>query len=354
MKNKKFTPTLACIGLSYAVFTFLVFAIAFVKTSQRADADESNPVTKTLLAGVEARENSVRSASGYFVKEFYSNKDASLDAALEEIKADAIVKHPNYVSHLFWAVEENKAREDEKVTSSKRLNYQLAADNGEKIQTWGFGDPTATELGQDRKEDIGVGQQISYALQIATAQGSLSRQFKAATPQFKGKELVAGVETYKISSILPEDTLETWWVAPQLNSLVMKHEVRSTPKPTQQQIVAWRTVDIVDETLKVGEGLWVPKTIRIVSYVTINPEKPVEVWKTLYRFSVLALNVNKPIPAETFELPLPLGTRVGGKGRESYYVGGDISSFEERVQKEQPDAKALLDLPIEAAGEKTP
>ena len=88
-----------------------------------------------------------------------------------------------------------------------------------------------------------------------------------------------------------------------------------------------------------------PEITRNIGYVTIAGQNA-ETWKAMFRFTTLSFKIKDNAEKTSYSLPLPLGTRVGGEGRETYIVGGDISSFQQKIEKRTPEQEALEDMPL--------
>ena len=363
MKTKHFWLALVAVttlGLPFGAQILGIASNAFFTTAQAQNTQDTtsqqeSSVLRTIIAGLEARESAVTTASGYFAKEVYNNSAPEVVGAFEDKDMREVLQQPPALTHLFWVADGLKVREDQKSVNSKQFgSYELKAFDGERVQAWGWGEPTATEVDGER---IGVGGTATW-LQLLLGKDAkpLSQQLKERQLRYLGQEKVLGEDTYKIEAAPKAGgrDIDVWWIAPAKSSLVMKHERRPKEPLDNGPIRSYRVVDVVDKVSRVGENLWIPPAVRRVSFLTLRSNPNQEIWQTMFRFSVLSLKVNEPISPGTFELPLPLGTRVGGKGRETYIVGGDIDAFEERVKAGQPDAKALSDAPLDTPENKTP
>lgn len=317
----------------------------------------SDPVMRTLIAGLKKRETSFVSATGYLVKENYTNSNTEVQQAPDEQVVQNSLKKAATASHMFFAAEAIKMREDEKSIVSPSAYYTLGAYDGEKLRLWNYGSGRATDYVEEDSTSK-IAQSVAV-LQLALGEGSdkytLSAELSKRRAKYISKEFLSGIETYKVEAD-PEpgsNSKDIWWIAPERDFIVLKHEFRSVGPAVGERIAAWRHVETVDNMRKLG-GLWLPSETRHIIYLTLKSNPSSEVWASLDRVTLLSATVNAPIPSEIFDLPLPLGTRVGGKGRDIYIVGGDVSEFEERVQKGKPDAKELLDVPLNSPGEKAP
>ena len=161
---------------------------------------------------------------------------------------------------------------------------------------------------------------------------------------FSGKELLNGLETYKISTVTPtaDNSGENWWIAPSKGGLVIKHEV-ITPASVSQ-VEKYRYVTVVDSVAEVNK-IWVPLSVRSLVYVTLKDNPTSELWTSLFQTQVTSIRVNEEVPKETFFLPLPLGTKVAKDGQLAYVVGGDTAEFEAQVSK-SPSAAMVEDDPL--------
>lgn len=345
-KSKPPTPSKNVVYTFIAIFFGAMFTCALkTTTAQEADA---KPIIATLIAGLKNRENSLSSARGYAVKEYWPNPDVAVQKQLPDVIASALAQGPS-LSHIYFVLNGPKIRQDEKITRLEKdghisiLSYVLESRNEQRVQRWQLGAEVATEL-----SDLQLNSESQNALQFPKIEldKRLSIQLSSPSTRFVGREKVGDVETYVVER--PSDSkkwIDKWWIAPQLSSLIMKHERRAAEIMPEEPEIFWRSVTIVDGVLKVGENLWVPEVIRSVGYTTFKGETK-ESWKALFRWRVLSVKVGERTSDQDFELPLPLGTRVGGEGRETYIVGGDTSRFEAQMQNGKPGEKALSDQPV--------
>lgn len=288
------------------------------------------------------------------------------------------LQKPPLLSVYFWAVDKEKAREDNKIMTSQEqrlrienggpmpnnllapqvlLPYVMNATNGSRVQQWRVGFPNA-------KEWASVGQQgqfftaLSIPSQLTVGPGAelwpLSKLLERHNARFIRKEMVGGVETYKLESPVTteKDFLETWWIAPSRSYLFLKRETRSTPG-VASRYSSKRDVTIVDKLVKVGDSLWIPAVTRSVSYATSKDSKQ-EAWSTMERYSLQAFKVNQPVPSRLFDLPLPPGTSVSAdEDQGTHTVPGDLETFEIELAKakkrgEQPDLESIDLTPFKA------
>lgn len=333
---------------------FLTCAHLISYKMANAQAPES-PILATLVKGIESRENSIETAVAYVAKEVYNNQDTRIIASLDDEDLIDALKQPPQLSHIYWAATKGQDRGDEKAIVPKGI-YYLSANDGEKTQAWVFGAPSATEA--DSTSELLKALNLNSFFQTALGSGSrtLGQQLSKSHLKFLGKERVRDVETFKVESQPQpgERDIYTWWIAPERSYLVLKQERRKAFPTPEEPIITYRTVDSVDEMIQAPDLTWLPSVVRHIHYLTLASNPNQEIWQTMFRISVISLKTNEPISPDTFNLPLPLGTRVGGKGRESYYVGGDISDFEARIQKGPPNDNTLSDVPFDTNRGETP
>jgi hypothetical protein len=281
------------------------------------------------------------------------------------------------IYQVFWAANGMKVREDQVIIPPDPLKissssfYTLNSFNGEKSQTWEYGSPVASVSANGPEVYFG---ESSTVLQLSIGQDAtyLSENLKSYHPYFIGKEDISGIETYKIEAqpTINDNEVKTWWIAPKLSFLVLKHERKILHEIGGKSTVIARHVLIVDEVSEIDK-IWVPTSSRYIIY--ISPQGQNERWKTLFKSKVMTLKINKEVPAQIFDLPLPPGTRIG-EGEftgESYTIAGSKEEFENKLKNEKlsgkqpdleseilsslrpllslrgPNKKALLDLPTD-------
>ena len=309
----------------------------------------NDPVIRTLIASLQNRENSIRSATGYLFTSTFLNKSSEvMNLAKRDEIALKIQKQENSLSQLYFAADGQKAREDQRqLVPTLNSSYELIAYDGERLQRWRYGSSGSVE----KVGGIAEGEEPSQAvsiLQLPIGKDAQKYFLSQTLPEnnlvFSGKELLNGVETYKVSSANPGagNNNESWWIAPSKGSLVIKHEV-ITPASINE-VASYRYVTVVDALSEVNK-VWVPMSVRSIVYATLKGTPNTEVWTLLTQTQIGSIQVNEDVPKGTFSLPLPLGTKVAKDGQLAYIIGGDTSEFEAQLGK-GPSTVMIEDNPM--------
>ena len=104
-------------------------------------AKTENPVIRILIASLQNRENSVQSATGYLLTSTFLNKSNEvMNLAKGDAVALKIQKQSNSLSQLYFAVDGQKSREDQRqLLPTLNSFYELVAYDGERLQRWRYG-----------------------------------------------------------------------------------------------------------------------------------------------------------------------------------------------------------------------
>ena len=324
---------------------------SFAQQNESAVTTE-HTVFRTLMAGLEAHETSVATASTYLVNVRYLHNSPELQQAYDtyavrdkNIKVWAkMLEKPPKLTLEFWAANDTKVRRDEKPLVSEGGDYTLAAYNGEQLQVLFFGN----NIVQTGDLDSWPIDSPARMLQLSPNANlpRLSAVIKSLHARFVNKEVIGGLETYKVESLpSASGTIEAWWIVPSRGYVVVRHESKSKDLRGNGPITSWRLVEVVDKLVNPEENLWIPAVKRSIKYVNAETKG---IWESVVRISLLSVRVNKPLPAQLLTLPLPPGSKVGRPDIEggTYVIEGDKAQFEATLRQakahgEQPDLETI-------------
>ncbi len=310
--------------------------------------DTKDPIVLTLISGMRKRESQIKSVRAEILKQSYFNRK---NESISELPKDsqAAFEQPNSLTQFSLAADEQRMREDERrVVPENPYRYDIKSFDGSKLQDWSYGQSVAYESQADNVMQGRFGA-LNEPLQISLGAGmnnySLIKQLEKHNPKFVGKQMIAGVETYKLESQKGSQLgfIGTWWIAPSKSYLILRFEGRALGTVAAAP-PEWRHIRIVDNTTE-KDGIWFPTISRSIAYAT-SKQSQKEEWLSLDRYFVSDLKVNEFIADQVFQLSLPMGTKVFGEQDQKYFVGGDTSEFEAQVRKTQPDDKYLSDVPF--------
>ena len=296
---------------------------------------------------MEDRECKLTRCLAYLVWETYNNPDQRVANVYTKPGAEFIknkLRQPPGLSLFFLAVDGDKIRQDVKgivpVVPQKSRAY-----DGEQLQIYNGVTTVAITTQGDATKKLPVG--ILLQLQFGSAlkkKSGVSSKLASMSAYVVGKENVSGIDTYKVQADYKIDEEEgviyTWWIAPERSYLVIKSEIKAAHEEPQSSLVSYRKVDVVD-TIQKEAGIWIPMETRTLMYVT--PRDGKELCESVYKWSVLSIQLNSKVSPELFKVALPPETKIAvDEGLSVSTVEGNLETFtselkDARKAGQQPD-----------------
>lgn len=330
-------------GIAWITFALSSLAVATI-AQQGTDGD---------IANLKARKTSVKSAEAYSVEMSVFNRAPELQAAITEEIHKKFLNMPSTLSQSHWAADGTKFRAERRVLLPENFNPTardvMTTYDGVKSQFWSVGSPTVTQR-ITKPADAPSATNLSHWLQLSTQPDlqvpTLDSFFESKAELVKNEKL-GTIETRRYEAPVTDDVLETWHIAPNFGSLVVRHERRKATPAADNSTVSWRHLTIVDKAEKIDD-VWIPTQSRFIIFVTLRNGK--EYWENWTRVEITEARFNKPLNASPFELNLPLQTQVSTEGKDSYIIGGEIrkflSPFASRLEQKDLSPSDLADVPL--------
>ncbi len=343
MKIKKIGFKWIFLGITVAAAVYPAASMK-IDSAIEPDAKQSIIINKEdefLFSGLSAREEKFTTFSAYWMSEQYSNENSKIISIIEKTPTSdlpdedkrlsvATQKAPPRLIEHFIGLDGEMGRYEEISTlgwDGSPPKFVVIYD-GELFYRWNIGSPVASTY-QD-ESPLGQTGAVQFQVSLGPNPYRLSDELKSKRAHVIGRENIGGFDTLKVRAD-NGGSVETWWIAPNLDSLILRYEI--TPSKTRQQVAlsAWRYIVITDVASKIN-GVVVPIETRHLKVLTLkNADGQYEnVWQSAGKVTANNVKVNQPIPSKLFELMLPPKTTLM---RKPEFGGDKIFDEDEDVYK---------------------
>jgi len=316
----RLAPRLAAIAAVVTTIAVVAILVGWGRLAVGAEATPPGDVAlQPVLAGLQARDAAITSASADYTFETEENQDPAVLAYRDPDMGPSAARR---VIEGHWAFDRRSFYEDHRLVYpevAEELSFN--AFDGQQGRAY----DAAAKWGEETPADW-----MSNSLTALSQVGAwlhLAHNFKLDEPT-QGKLLLDakatvvndaadlnGVKCFLLEAKDGKRT-ECWWVSPDRGWLVLKHE-RSVGA-YNDEIVARKATWTIQECAEV-DGVWMPTVLTGLSEHTWADGRTL--WRIKQKLTLTYQDVNKPVPATTFQPTFPTGTRV--LGSSGIHVAGE-------------------------------
>jgi hypothetical protein len=313
-----FAPQLTRRALLALALLLLALSSGVGHRAGRAEEAAAGSALGLVLDGLRSREAAITSVSLRYTWEKQENDDPAVLAYRDP-------DEPPLVPRRLWtgsfAFDRARFYQDRRLVEPTGQNqWQFSAFDGARGRLYITPDfRYAFEVLPDKLDTVALYTDMGIWL-------GLAHHFKPDEPTHSQRLLSAGARVVTDSARIGDlrcylleatrrDGTERWWIAPDRDWIVVKHE--HSRGRWDDTILAGRTATTVDDFVTVND-FWMPAAFTRQSQSTYADGKTRWFARNNLRFTYESLN--RPLPVETFQRAFPAGTLVLGV-LGSYVVG---------------------------------